>query len=139
MNESDWIAYNDPDIRSVAQYQLRDEADLSGFQTGLRFNDGRPKPGFVAYRIPIWITKPSSSTLRIWGQVRPAADHALETVDIQNAPTGGSYSTVAETTTVNAKGFVDVRVRNREGRWRLVWTPSTGGPTVMSRFATVGK
>ena len=41
LNQSDWIAWHDPQVKSVAQYELRDEADLAAFQTGLRFIDGR--------------------------------------------------------------------------------------------------
>ena len=37
INESDWIAYKDSRVRSVAQYKLVDEPDVASFQTGLRF------------------------------------------------------------------------------------------------------
>ena len=41
MNQSDWVAFRDPRIRSVAQYKLVDDPDLAGFQTGLRFAQRR--------------------------------------------------------------------------------------------------
>ena len=57
---------------SVAQYKLIDEAALASFQTGLRFIDGRAKPAYDAYRLPIWVSG-RGSRLRVYGQVRPGA------------------------------------------------------------------
>ena len=41
INQSDWIAYRDKRIRTVAQYKLVDDTVVSSFQSGLRFWDGR--------------------------------------------------------------------------------------------------
>lgn len=140
INQSDFIAYKDKAIRSVAQYELRDESNLASFQTGLRFNDGRLKPAFAAYRLPIWVARSSGGRLRVWGQVRPAADDTLEDVEIQNDPDGGeAFTTVQTVQTTDAKGFIDVRVDSRPGTWRLRWTPKDGGEAVVSRTARVGK
>ena len=72
INQSDWVAFRDRRIRSVAQYKLVDDPDLGGFQTGLRFASGEPKPSYDAYRLPIWVSR-QGSRLRVYGQVRPAA------------------------------------------------------------------
>jgi hypothetical protein len=138
LNQSDFIAYRDRTVKAVAQYELRDEKNMGGFQTGLRFLDGTAKPAFAAYRMPIWVSR-SGRRLRVWGQIRPAADNALETVEIQNDPSGGdAFQTVASQVTANKKGFVDVKVPNTGGAWRLRWTPKDGGPTITSRSAGVG-
>lgn len=135
LNHSDWIAYRDPGVRMVAQYELRDEQLAAAFQTGLRFLDGRPKPSFVAYRMPLWLTA-KGSQYRVWGQVRPAADGAREPVEVQNAPPGSNaFATVATATTEGRKGFVDVIVAARPGSWRLRWTPAGGGEAITSRVA----
>ncbi len=140
INQSDFIAYRDPAVRSVAQYELRDEAPLASFQTGLQFVDGRHKPAFAAYRLPIWVTRATGRRLRIWGQVRPAPDGALEEVVIENAPSRGrEFTAVATAETTNLKGYIDVRVPARSGTWRLRWTPKDGGPTITSRIAKVGR
>ncbi len=140
INQSDYIAYKDRSVVSVAQYELRDESNLASFQTGLRFNDGRLKPAFAAYRLPIWVSRFRKGRLRIWGQVRPAEDDAVEDVEIQNDPdASGDFTTVATVRTTNAKGFIDTRVDFRPGTWRLRWTPRDGGPTLTSRTARVGK
>jgi hypothetical protein len=135
LNQSDWIAYRDPGVRTVAQYELRDEQNSAAFQTGLRFLDGRPKPSFVAYRMPLWLTK-KGSQYRVWGQVRPAADGAREPVEVQSAPPGSdAFETVTTATTEGRKGFVDVTVPARPGSWPLRWTPAGGGETITSRVA----
>jgi len=40
-------------VRAVAQYKLVDEASLSSFQSGLRFIDGRGKPGSVVWALGV--------------------------------------------------------------------------------------
>ncbi len=135
LNQSDWIAYRDASVATVAQYELRDERATAAFQTGLRFLDGRPKPGFEAYRMPLWVSK-SGSRYRIWGQVRPAADGARDEVDVQlQAPGEEDFTTVTTTTLRGEKGFVDVAVARSPGAWRLRWTPPNGGPALTSRVA----
>jgi hypothetical protein len=139
INESDFIAWHDPRVRAVAQYEMRDEASLSAFQSGLRFNDGRLKPSWAAYRLPLWVARRGSKLL-VWGQLRPAADGAVEQVDIQNAPTAnGTFTSVRTVTVRSRKGFFNVKLPKRAGVWRVAWTPSTGGGAILSRVARPGR
>ncbi len=133
LNESDWLAYRDPSIRAVGQYELVDERKASAFQTGLRFLDGRAKPAYAAYRLPLWVSR-QGSRYRIWGQVRPALDRARDTVLVERAPSGSArFATVARTTLRGSKGFVDLTVPAHSGAWRLSWTPPGGGAPLTSR------
>jgi hypothetical protein len=139
INESDFIAWHDPRVRGVAQYEMRDEASLAAFQTGLRFNDGRLKPSWAAYRLPLWVARRGSKML-VWGQLRPAADGAVEQVDIQNAPTAhGAFTSVRTLQVKSRKGFFNVKLPKRAGVWRVSWTPSTGGAAILSRVARPGR
>ncbi len=139
INQSDWIVYRDKQVRSVAQYELRDEAALSAFQTGLRFVDGTEKPSFDAYRLPIWVSK-GGAGVKVWGQVRPAADGALEDVEVQGSTDGSSFETQTTLQTTNTKGFVETSINPGAIKyWRLRWTPKDGGSAVTSRVAEVGK
>jgi hypothetical protein len=139
INESDFIAWHDPSVRAVSQYEMRDEASLAAFQTGLRFLDGRAKPSWAAYRLPLWVARRGSKLL-VWGQLRAAPDGAVEQVAVQNAPTArGAFTTVQTLTVRSRKGFLNVKVRKRAGVWRLAWTPSTGGATIFSRVARPGR
>ena len=139
INESDFIAWHDSRVRAVAQYEMRDEASLSAFQSGLRFIDGRAKASWAAYRLPLWVAKRGSKLL-VWGQLRPAADGAVEQVDIQNA-TGarGPFTSVRTLQVTSRKGFFNVMLPKRAGVWRVSWTPSTGGGAILSRVARPGR
>jgi hypothetical protein len=137
INESDWIVYRDARVQSVAQYELRDEPALSAFQTGLRFVDGRPKPAFDAYRLPIWVTR-HGSQVHVWGQLRPIDDGAVEPVTVEGSPDGQTFTTVATVQTTNRKGFVETDVAPGADRyWRLTWAPPSGGEAISSRIAGV--
>ena len=119
INQSDWMAYRDRRVRAVAQYKLIDDAPLSSFQSGLRFVDGRPKPAYDAYRLPIWVSG-RGSRLRVYGQVRTAADSTPQVVQIQNRPpSGGAFTTVTTLTVRSRKGHFVTRVPKRAGVWRL--------------------
>jgi hypothetical protein len=100
LNQSEYMSWVDGRLRSVAQYELFDERDLGAFQTGLRFEDGRAKPGLDAYRLPIWAFQKRGYTY-VWGMVRRAHD-AAQTVRVE---------------------YYDARTR----RWKRVRTVSAGG------------
>jgi hypothetical protein len=121
INQSDWMAYRDRRVRAVSQYKLLDEAVLSSFQSGLRFIDGRAKPAYDAYKLPIWVSG-RGSRLRVYGQVRPAPDSTPQVVQIQvRPPKGGAFATVKTVTVRSRKGQFLVRVPKRAGVWRLAW------------------
>ena len=120
INQSDWMAYRDSNVRSVAQYKLVDDFVQSSFQSGLRFLDGSPKPAYEAYRLPIWVTK-SGSNVRVYGQVRPAADSTPQQVEIQVKPAGGAFTTVQTVAVSSLKGQFLLTLPARPGTWRLSW------------------
>jgi hypothetical protein len=131
INQSDYIAYRNSRVKSVAQYQLLDEADLSSFQTGLGFVNGAPKPSLDAYRLPIWVIK-HGSRVTVWGQVRPA-DGTVQQVRIQNG-SGSTFNDV-KTVTTSADGYFLVNVSHQpKSKWRLSWT-APGGTVFTSRVA----
>jgi hypothetical protein len=125
INQSDWIAYRQRRVRAVAQYKLIDEAFLPSFQSGLRFVDGRPKPAYDAYRLPIWVSG-RGRRLRVYGQVRPAPNGSAQTVAIQvRPPRGDAFATVRTVTVRSRRGHFLVRLRARPGVWRLQWNGLT--------------
>jgi hypothetical protein len=135
LNQSDWIAFSDPRVRTVAQYKLVDDTVISSFQSGLRFWDGRPKPAYDAYRLPLWISRKGSSRLRVYGQVRPLAPGASTTVQLQNAALGAGRFRTVKRIAVSSRNntFVDA-VARREGRFRLRWV-APDGSVLLSREA----
>jgi hypothetical protein len=139
LNQSDYLASKINRVKSVAQYKLIDEQDQAGFQTGLRrFGTLRKKPGYKAYRLPIWVGR-KGRRVKVYGQLRTAAAGATEQVEVQRRPSkGGSWTTVKTVTVSSALGHFVTRTARRSGVWRLRWTPSGGGATLTSRVAEVG-
>jgi hypothetical protein len=51
---------------------------FAGWQSGLMYTDGKPKPALAAFRNPFWIVvKPKRVLATFWGQVRPSAEHGV--------------------------------------------------------------
>ena len=116
----------------MAQYKLIDDRAVAGFQSGLRFADGRAKPAYDAYRLAVWVRRPGPSRLRLYGQVRPPAAGDVSRVEIQNAPFGSSDFRTVATTDVRSRNGTFVRtLPRREGRFRLRWG------SVLSREASI--
>jgi hypothetical protein len=121
MNQSDWLAWRNSRIRSVAQYEMRDERSTGAFQTGLRFTGGKAKPALAAYRQPIWVIGAGRST-KVWLQVRPAARLTEpQEVTLQYLPKGKHSWRSAGTYTVDGRGFLYRTIARRAAYWRFVW------------------
>ncbi len=133
INESNWIAYRQPRVRSIAQYQLFDEPSRAVFNTGLRFTNGRAKPSLRAFRMPLWVSR-SGRRLTVFGQVRPGARGQL--VRIQFRHRHGHYHTLARVTMRNSRGYFVRHFRLRRGCWRLLWTNPVNGVRYRSRTAS---
>jgi hypothetical protein len=117
LNLADYMAFRNPRIASVAQYELNDDPRVAVFNTGLRFAGGRPKPALAAYALPIYVQRLAGGGARIFGLVR-AARGSGTTVAVQNRRSHG-FRTVAHVQT-NRWGYLLARVRDYRGRWRLV-------------------
>jgi hypothetical protein len=124
LNQSDFLAYNQRAVQGLAQYLLRDDTGNSGFQSGLRFSDGRMKPSYDAYRFPVWVVRHGVS-VTVFGQVRQAADGTAGVVRIQVRLPGKDWATY-RSVKPNRKGFVLSKMWSRRGKWRLVWEPDSG-------------
>jgi hypothetical protein len=137
VNESDYMAYRDSRVHSMAQYIIVDEIPQSSFQSGLRDRDGTPKLSFDAWRLPLWVVK-SGSGVRVWGQIRPLPDGGSTQVEVQQATSPGAYATVQTVNVASPKGFFTLRLPGSSGgTWRLRWTPPGGGAPLESREADV--
>jgi len=94
-------AYADPRVRNMTWYVWRDEplgpSNASGWQSGMFFADGRPKPALAAFELPF-----AASTSRVWGVVRPGAGHS---VDIEARTASGAYRRIRTVSTDARGGF----------------------------------
>jgi hypothetical protein len=145
LNWSEYLTWIDPRQRSYDQYQLVDSPQ-GIFATGLQTSTGQPKPGYDAYRMPIFLPVTSTAhghPLVVWGCVRPAPDaartaHRRQHVEIQFKPaSGGSFTTVQTVALSGPHGYFEVRQTfPGSGTVRLSWR-YPHGPRVFSRAVSV--
>jgi hypothetical protein len=159
INWAEYLSWKQRRVASTMQYLLYDPPPDAinrgdgGFSSGLLFSDGRPKPTYAAYRLPLYL--PVTSTrrgrpLEVWGCIRPAR-YAIfdtgepQTAQIQFAPgSRGAYAPVATVTVGNPNNcYFDLRLRfPASGTVRLAYTypavsPGVGETTVYSRTVFV--
>src|SRR5207248_11338651 len=108
---SERIAYLNPRVRMFSQYLMRDDnphpgslyARYSGFESGLRFANGRAKPSYAAYRLPLVVHRASRTRISLWGLVRPHVGRATLTVQVRRA--GSKRWSRLLTATTNTRGY----------------------------------
>ncbi len=134
LNWAEYLSWKQPRIASTMQYLLYDPPLFpaipgdGGFTSGLLFADGAPKPGYDAYRLPLYLPVTSARRgrpLEVWGCVRPARYALLDTgepqpAQIQFAPSSGGGFRTLQTVLVGDfdNCYFDVRVelpRERDG------------------------
>jgi hypothetical protein len=125
------IAWNNPRVTAFSQYLLRDSDptgpnQYGGFESGLRFADGKPKPSLPAFRLPLAV-KQVGSKVSIWGLVRPATGVTKATITY--ADRGSSHFKTLRDVTTDAHGYLQVSSTWRKGRrWNLTWQNFSGTP-----------
>ncbi len=132
-------AWRDPRIRSLTLYQWEDEptyrrnpggSPFAGWQSGLRFADGRAKPALHGVRVPFVVDRDRG---RVWGQVRPGGAH---TVTLQRRA-NGAWAPVGGPTATDDHGAFLMPVRLRTGA-RLRYVTETGGRSGAARVPARG-
>jgi hypothetical protein len=113
LQEAAYIAWRDPRVRTLVQYEWQDEPTKSvgsgrkkyaGWQSGLLFKDGRPKPALAGFQHPFVADATTlKPRVRFWGQIRPGRSHA---VALQRRSPSGSWVTIARLRTDTRGVFV---------------------------------
>jgi len=133
---SEKLAYDNPRVKSFSQYLLRDDpkdtkggggilsqSAFPGFESGLERSNGRRKPAYDGYRLPLVVTERGRRGAAIWGRVRPAT--AATSVTIQYRDRGG-WRTL-RTVQTDAQGVFHANTtRRKDRRWRVLWTGPDG-------------
>lgn len=119
---SERIAYGNPRVAAFSQYLLTDseptvtpsgKKSFGGFESGLRYSDGRPKPSLTAFPLVISAKRQGSKT-SIWGLVRTATGPTQVQVTYRNK--GSSVDRPLRTVTTNARGYFRTRANYKKGR-----------------------
>jgi len=105
--EGEQIARREPTLRSVAQFLVRDLPERPGpslrirwrdYQSGLRFQDGRPKPAHASFALSLVARRAAPERVEFWGLVR-AGDGRRET-SISVLEPGGRWRAIARPRTL---------------------------------------
>jgi hypothetical protein len=145
LNWSEYLSWRNPRVMSYDQYLFVDPP-RGNFASGLLFANGKPKPGYYAFRMPIYLPVSSTSKgqpLEVWGCVRPAryahlATHKGQQVKIQfQSGSAGAFHTVQTVPLTDPYGYFDVKLKfPGSGAVRLSWR-YPHGPTIFSRTVPI--
>jgi hypothetical protein len=151
LDEAAYLAWQDPRVHALAQFQLRDSAPdtsyppgsrryWSTFQTGLEFLNGAPKPSIYSYRLPIFLPRtsaPAHTAVPVWAMLRAAPNGTRQTAQIQWRPPHGAYRTIKTLSTANPTGILTGEVElPGSGAVRIAWK-APSGPPIHSRAVGV--
>ena len=129
---SEHMAFVNRRVKSFSQYLLSDDkarkgppaVRYGGFESGLRFANGRAKPSYDAFRLPLAIEAYGPSDV-IWGRVRPSATQTK--VQILASRRKGKPFKLLRTVTTNHHGVYGLRVKHHDKRrYRVRWTAPDG-------------
>jgi hypothetical protein len=126
-NISERIAYNNTRVVAFSQYLLTDDhpsapGQYSNFESGLITSEGRVKPAFEGFRLPVAVRKIDGKA-SLWGLVRPATGPSSVQVQYRS---GGRWK-LLKTVTTNGYGAWTARSALKSGRkWRTLWVSPTG-------------
>jgi hypothetical protein len=128
------IAYRDPRVAAFSQYLLRDDpvggppgsgvhGGYVGFQTGLEYVSGRPKPLYSAWPVPLVVSRLGHG-YSLWGLARPATGPTKVTILIERR--GARSYSVLRTAPTNSLGYWSFRSSVAGASWRVRWTSPAG-------------
>ncbi len=100
LQQAAYLAWRDPRVQLISQYLWVDEAvgggkRYTGWQSGLHFSDGRPKPALAHFGHPMWLDFGRGT---LWGQVRPGGVHTVQ-VQVRVPGAATAWQPVADLTT----------------------------------------
>ena len=126
------IAWSAGRVRAISQYLMRDDRPrrgsnrYGGFESGLRFADGRKKLSYRGFRLPL-VARHAGRRVRLWGHVRP--HDGRERVVIEYRRRGGGWRRLKARTT-GGRGYFATSTRYARGRsYRIRWNGYAGSPT----------
>ncbi len=136
------IAWSNPRVAAFSQYLLKDDplggkpgssvhGGTVGFQTGLEYVSGKPKPLYSGWPVPLTVSR-THGRFSLWGLVRPAQGSTKVTVLIEKRGSH-SYRTL-KTVTTNGHGYWTLSSSVQGVLWRVRWQSPQGqayeGPPV---------
>jgi hypothetical protein len=138
------IAYSNPRVAAFSQYLLKDDplggppgasvhGGYIGFQSGLEYVNGKPKPLYYGWPIPLTVSK-TGHGFALWGRARPATGATKVTVLVELK--GSRRYRTLKTIRTNSGGYWAFNSSTPGVSWRVRWTSPSGkryeGPPIHS-------
>jgi hypothetical protein len=131
---SEHIAYSNPRVAAFSQYLLKDDpiggapgasarGGFIGFQSGLQYLSGAPKPLYFGFPVPLTVTK-AHHGVSLWGLVRPTAGATKVTVLVRMK--GSKHYRTLHTVRTNSLGYWALKSSTVGELWRVRWTSPAG-------------
>ncbi|TMM19989.1 MAG: hypothetical protein E6F96_01515 [Actinobacteria bacterium] len=128
------IAWSNPRVVAFSQYLLRDDpvggapgasvhGGTIGFQTGLEYLNGKAKPLYFGWPLPLTVAK-RGRRVSLWGLVRPATGATSVTVLV--AAAHARRYRVLKTVATDSLGHWSLSSSARGARWRVRWRSPAG-------------
>jgi hypothetical protein len=132
------IAYVNPRVAAFSQYLMRDDKPrktgyrYGGFETGLRRSNGKKKPSYESFRLPLAAENYGRSDV-LWGLVRPLRAKTHVTVQVKRSKKA-KWKLLRNVTTTST-GVYGFSARHHKGQtYRVKWTSPAGtkytGPAI---------
>lgn len=115
--------YRSASVDMLVHFMVRDDAAPAGWQSGVRFADGSPKPSYAAFRMPLVQTARRGPLVDLWGQVRPRSGPQPFRVWLEEGDRAGW---IGGSRVTDASGFFTIQVPARAGSRVRVWSPRDG-------------
>jgi hypothetical protein len=134
--QADYVAsaarrvYLAPYVDMLIFFLVRDDTDSDGWQSGLTTADGRQKPSYTAFRLPLTQASRDGSHVAVWGQVRPRSGAQPYRLRIFE---DGRWSWAGGTRWTDARGFLSVTLRAPPGALIQLWSPRDGAYSLAVR------
>jgi hypothetical protein len=139
LQQAAYLAWRDPYVHSLTYYQWEDEPvrfrgsgslAYAGWQSGLRYVDGRPKPALQTFAAPLVADR---ARKLVWGQVRTS--HTSRVTVERND--GGGFEAIA-TVPVDSRGYWSRSMKVSPGDdLRFSWADATRATPQTSGVLTV--
>jgi hypothetical protein len=128
------IAWGNSRVAAFSQYLLKDDplggapgAGVSGgtvgFQTGLEYVTGKPKPLYYSWSLPLVVSK-ARHGYSLWGLVRPAGKATRVTVLVRKK--GSSAYRKLRTVSTDGRGYWALSSSVKGLSWRVQWKSPAG-------------
>jgi hypothetical protein len=128
------IAWSNGRVAAFSQYLLRDDplggppgasvrGGVVGFQSGLEYVNGRPKPLFYGWPIPLTVSRRGHG-FSLWGLIRPATGSTKLTVLVRTKHS--SRYRALRTVTTNPSGYWSLNSSTQGAYWHVRWTSPAG-------------